>query len=69
MAKHARYDYVGAIIAYESGELETDDALELFQYLVDSGLAWTLQGAYGRTAVALLSNGSIQPSHTERRAN
>lgn len=50
------YDHVGAIIAYEAGELDEEGALELFQHLVDTGLAWQLQGSYGRTARALIES-------------
>lgn len=53
------YDSVSAIIAYESGELNEDETLELFQYLVNTGLAWSLQGHYGRTATALLDAGLV----------
>jgi hypothetical protein len=53
------YDYVGAIIAYEAGELDGDAVMELFQYLVDSGLAWKLQGSYGRAARRLIEAGYI----------
>jgi hypothetical protein len=53
------YDVTGNIIAYESGELEQDEMITLFQHLVDTGLAWQLQGSYGRTAAALLANGDI----------
>jgi hypothetical protein len=53
------YDSTGAIIAYESGELDEEATLELFQYLVNSGLAWQLQGSYGRTATALIQQGLI----------
>lgn len=54
------YDEVGAIIAYESGELNHEETLELFQHLVNNGHAWSLQGSYGRTAKALIDAGLIE---------
>jgi hypothetical protein len=51
------YDQVGAIIAYESDELDDEATIELFQHLIDTGLAWSLQGHYGRTATALINAG------------
>lgn len=53
------FDYMGQIIAYEAGELDDGEVDDLFQYLVDTGLAFSLQGAYGRAAVALASQGRI----------
>ncbi len=50
---------VGAIIQYESGELSADDAIEFFGHLIQSGMAWQLQGHYGRTAQSLIDNGYI----------
>jgi hypothetical protein len=47
------------IIDYEMGMLDDDGVLALFQQLVDSGMAWTLQGHYGRTAAALIDAGLI----------
>jgi hypothetical protein len=55
----ARHDLLGPIIAYENGDLDEDATLELFQQLVDSGLAWQLQGSYGRTATNLIKQGLI----------
>jgi hypothetical protein len=54
------YPPVSEIMAYESGELSQEQELELFQKLVDSGLAWKLQGSYGRRAAELLRSGQIQ---------
>jgi hypothetical protein len=52
-----KMDQVSKIMAYESGELEQDEMVELFQELINSCLAWKLQGHYGRTAAALIENG------------
>lgn len=45
------------IIDYEMGDLPEDEARQLFQDLIDNGMAWTLQGHYGRTANALITAG------------
>ena len=48
---------VDKIIAFEQGELDEDGIIELFQELIDSGLAWQLQGSYGRMARNLIEAG------------
>lgn len=63
-----KQDTVGQIMAYESGELSAEDTTSLFQSLVDSGLAWQLQGHYGRTASAMLQAGLIHPATRDRPA-
>jgi|LakMenE01Jun11ns_1017448.scaffolds.fasta_scaffold9102481_3 hypothetical protein len=50
---------VDNIIAYEQGELNDQEVVCLFADLVKSGMAWSLQGSYGRTATALIKEGWI----------
>ena len=48
---------VGKIIAFENGELNEEDTIEMFQEMIDDGSVWGLQGFYGRTAAALIEEG------------
>jgi hypothetical protein len=45
------------IIAYEEGSMNQEEIIDLFQELIDTGLAWQLQGHYGRTAEELIEAG------------
>jgi hypothetical protein len=45
------------LLRYEIGLLEEDEVIDLFQELIDTKLAWTLQGSYGRLAEQLITNG------------
>lgn len=47
------------MMMWEDGELDSDDEIDLFQHLVDTGLVWELQGMYGRRAEELLRAGAI----------
>lgn len=45
------------IIDYEDGELDDEQVIDMFQKLINSGQAWSLQGHYGRMAKALIDDG------------
>ena len=45
------------IIDYENGDMDWDRIINMFQKLIDSGEAWTLQGSYGRMAQRLIDDG------------
>ena len=48
---------INQVIAYEQCELDEEGIIDMFQQLINSGLAWEMQGSYGRTAKALLDAG------------
>lgn len=50
---------IDKLMEYENGDMSYKDTIELFQYLIDTGMAWKLQGSYGRTAQALIDTGDI----------
>ena len=52
-------DLADDLFAFEAGELEDKGVLELFSRLIKNGMAWTLQGFYGRTAVSLIEDGYL----------
>jgi len=50
--------YRATMIAEGVEEVATEDEyLAAWQYLIDTGLAWTLQGFFGRTASDLIASG------------
>jgi hypothetical protein len=49
-------DLASKIIAYEQDELNGLEIIELFQELIDNGMAWKLQGHYGRMAMDLIES-------------
>jgi hypothetical protein len=50
---------MGDIARYENDEMDGDEIISLFQFLVDTGMAWQLQGSYGRTARTLIATGHV----------
>lgn len=52
-------EVVDKIISYEQGELIYEQTIDFFQFLVDTGLIYDLQGHYQRNAKYLLQEGII----------
>lgn len=50
-------DFVDKMISYENGEMDDEEVIAFFQELIDTGMAWTLQGSYGRAASHLIESG------------
>jgi len=48
------------IVDYENGDMDWDRLVDFFQGLVDTGMAWTLQGHYGRMAQSLIDEGYVE---------
>lgn len=55
------YDACAAVEGFDGEEHDEETILSAWQYLVDTGLAWSLQGSYGRSAMSLIEQGLINP--------
>ena len=50
------YEAVGIAEGFEEYDNE-EQLIKAWQHLIDTGMAWTLQGWFGRTAMNLIENG------------
>jgi len=57
--KNPPYDIVCGIIAWESGELDLDQTVELFRHLHATGTLWSIQGCYQRAYADLMNAGLL----------
>ena len=58
---HTAVGIAEGFIQPETNDPETE-ILEAWQYLIDTGACWTLQGWFGRTASALIEAGICSPA-------
>jgi len=64
MNKLTPYIACSIVEGFDGGtDASLEEQLAAWQYLIDSGTVWQLQGWYGRTAAAL-----IEAGHCHRRA-
>lgn len=54
------FDAASFVNDYETGALDEESIIDGFRELVRSGMAWQLQGHYGRTAAAMIEAGMIE---------
>ena len=52
-------DMIDKMMAYEEGMLDGADMVYLFSELIKNGMAWSLQGHYGRMASRLIETGIL----------
>ena len=52
------------IINFEEQQCTIEEILELFSVLIQTGMAWSLQGSYGRLARHLIDQGSLSEDGT-----
>jgi len=52
------------IMNFEERQSTVEEVLELFSVLIQTGMAWSLQGSYGRTARHLIDQGSLSEDGT-----
>ena len=57
------YEACAIIEEFCEGEGSTDEQkIEAFQFLINNGSVWSLQGFYGRTAARLIAGGQCVPN-------
>ena len=51
------YDACAAVEGFDGEEHDEQELIDAWQFLINSGIVWTLQGWYGRAAQNLINQG------------
>jgi hypothetical protein len=62
-------NWVDFIDKWEMGFLNSEDTIKLFQYLIDEGHVWNLQGFYGRMAEDFIEAGFCTLSYKKTKGH
>jgi hypothetical protein len=55
--KWADYEAVAAVEGFDGEDHDEETLISAWQHLIDTGMAWKLQGWFGRQAAALIEQG------------
>ena len=57
-------DLLEKLMRFEAGDMDEAETIDFFQDLVNTGMAWKLQGYYGRMAAHLIDQGLVSDRPT-----
>lgn len=55
------------LICEGSEDADEERQIEAWQYLIDTGIVWQLQGFYGRQAAQLIEDGVCTPANNNNK--
>ena len=61
------YEAISIVEGFDGMGHTHEEVIEAWQFLIDTGACWRLQGWYGRTAQALLDSGKCHPAEEVAR--
>ena len=62
MTTWSAFSAVAACEGFDGEDHDEATMISAWQYLIDTGLAWQLQGFFGRTAAAMIEQGVCTPA-------
>lgn len=64
--KWTPYDAVAACEGFDGKDHDQETLISAWQYLIDTGAAYTLQGSFGRQAERMIAAGLCKPRNWKR---